>query len=106
MTPSDPIRIPITTTQRGDPQHDLLMAEAVKAAAATLIHNTRIAAILNQARAEVIALGEPAQYMARGYGFRDAMDLLLDITPTFEPTMTSCVHRTAISSAFSEDAGR
>jgi len=54
------------------------------AVADIIAHNRRIAAVLTQARKQIELIGTPDALMARGYDFPDLLDMLRDLTPTFD----------------------
>jgi hypothetical protein len=53
-------------------------------AAGIIAHNRRIAAVLTQARKQIELIGAPDALMVRGYDFPDLLDMLRDLTPTFD----------------------
>lgn len=54
------------------------------AAAEIVAHNRRIAAALTECRRLVALIGAPDVCMTQGYDFSDILDMLADITPTFD----------------------
>lgn len=61
------------------------------AAAEIIAHNRRIAAVLTQARKQIELIGSPDALMVRGYDFPDILDMLRDLTPTFDAAQLASV---------------
>lgn len=85
---------PAETQYFGTEALDNLRDDAV---AEIIAHNRRIADVLTQARKQIELIGSPDALMVRGYDFPDLLDMLRDLTPTFDSASVARVAEQVVS---------